>query len=77
MEIALANKCYTYYCTIAKKSDENKKLKDTIFAMMNALNRNKELAEAMEGRRKAELAQNSKAAFARAVELDGELKKMG
>lgn len=39
--------------------------------------RNGELAECLNGRRKADLAGNSKAAFARAVELDNELKKLG
>ena len=36
-----------------------------------------ELAESLNRKRKADLAGNSKAAFARAVELDNELKKLG
>lgn len=77
LEVALAEKAWNYYCTIARKADENSKLKDALYSVYNALMRNGELAESLNGRRKAALAGNSKAAFARAVELDNELKKLG
>lgn len=77
LEVALAEKAWTYYCTIARKADEIAKLNDALYSVYNAIMRNGELAECLNGRRKAVLAGNSKAAFARAVELDNELKKLG
>lgn len=77
LEVALAEKAWNYYCTIARKADEIANLKDTLYSVYNAIMRKGELAEILNGRRKADLAGNSKAAFARAVELDNELKKLG
>lgn len=77
LEVALAEKAWTYYSTIARKADEIANLKDTLYSVYNAIMRKGELAESLNGRRKAVLAGNSKAAFARAVELDNELKKLG
>ena len=50
---------------------------DLLQEIYSAIMRNGELAECLNGRRKKDLAGNSKAAFARAVELDNELKKLG
>lgn len=44
--------------------------------MYLAMKRNTELTQAMEGRRKADLAAGSKVAFTAAVRLDTELKAM-
>lgn len=76
LEVALAEKAWTYYCTIARKSDEIQRLKDTFYAMYSAMKRNTELIQAMESRRKVELAAGSKAAFTAAARLDTELKAM-
>lgn len=48
-----------------------------LYSVYNAIMRNGELAECLNEKRKKDLAGNSKAAFARAVELDNELKKLG
>ena len=77
LEVALAEKAWTYYCTIARNADEIAKLKDVLYSVYNAIMRNGELAECLNEKRKKDLAGNSKAAFARAVELDNELKKLG
>ena len=77
LEICLMNKCYRYRCTIAKTAKENVQLKDTIYSMVSAMNRNGELATYIKERRKKELEASSKNAFATAVKLDNELKELG
>lgn len=66
---------YRYRCKIAEKADEVSHLQDELFRIYNNVVSTKSVGEMMH-RRASILDSSSKAHFAAAVRLDGELKEM-
>lgn len=66
---------YRYRCKIAEKADEVNQLQDELFRIYNNVVSTKSVGEMMH-RRASILDSSSKAHFAAAVRLDGELKEM-
>ncbi len=75
LEIELAKMAYRYRCKIAEKADEVNRLQDELFRIYNNVVSTKSAGEMMH-RRAAILESSSKAYFAAAVRLNGELKEM-
>lgn len=75
LEIELAKMAYRYRCKIAEKADEVSHLQDELFRIYNNVVSTKSVGEMMH-RRASILDSSSKAHFAAAVRLDGELKEM-
>lgn len=75
LEIELAKMAYRYRCKIAEKADEVRLLRDELFRIYNNVVSTKSAGEMMH-RRAAILDSSSKALFAAAVKLNGQLKEM-
>lgn len=75
LEIELAKMAYRYRCKIAEKAKEVSHLRDELFKIYNNVVSTKSAGEMMH-RRAAILDSSSKAHFAEAVKLNGQLKEM-
>lgn len=74
LEIELAKMVVRYRQTIGRLADEKARMFDNLYKVYNAIHRTEFAADLMH-KHAAVLAGNSKAHFAQAVKLDGELKE--